>query len=149
MPARKYFYSSTKNGKIVDDGKISDGHISVKDYLTYEKIWDKFKMKNMSDHYLKKDVLLSGDVLEKFIETCLRYYGLDPCHYLCDVKNGWFKIRKKTSGIGKYLSIEKELRGGISYIAKRYAKANNKFNDYDRKKSSTSITYLDMSNLYG
>ena len=38
LPARKYFYSSTKNGKIVDDGKISDGHINVKDFLTYEKI---------------------------------------------------------------------------------------------------------------
>ena len=31
LPARKYFYSSTKDGKIVDHGKISDGHISVKD----------------------------------------------------------------------------------------------------------------------
>ena len=37
LPARKYFYSSTKDGKIGDDGKISDSHISVKDYLTCEK----------------------------------------------------------------------------------------------------------------
>ena len=61
LPARKYFYSSTKDGKLGDDGKISDGHISVKDYLTCGKNWDKFKMKNMSDyhdHYLKKDVFL-------------------------------------------------------------------------------------------
>ena len=32
-------------------------------------------MKNMSDyhnHYLKNDVLLSADVFEKFIDTCLR-----------------------------------------------------------------------------
>ena len=36
---RKYFYSSTKDdGKIGDDGKISDGHMSVKNYLTCEKI---------------------------------------------------------------------------------------------------------------
>ena len=42
------------------------------------------------------------------------------------------------------------MRGGISYIAKRYAKANNKYmNDYDTKKPSTFITYLDMNNLYG
>ena len=47
LPARKYFYSSTKDGKIGDDGKISDGHISVKDYLTCEKIWDKFEMKKI------------------------------------------------------------------------------------------------------
>ena len=84
MPARKCFYSSAKDGKIVDDGKISDGHISVKDYLTSEKIWDKFEMKSMGnyyDHYFKKDVLLSADVFENFIATCLKFYGLDPCHY--------------------------------------------------------------------
>ena len=36
LPARKYFYSSAKDGKIGDDGKISDSHISDKDYLTCE-----------------------------------------------------------------------------------------------------------------
>ena len=57
---------------------------------------------------------------------------------------------EKISDIDKYLFIEKELRGGISYIAKRYAKANNKYlNDYDPKKPSTFIPYLDMNNLYG
>ena len=57
LSAQKYFYSSIKDGKIDDNGKISDGHISVKDYLTCEKIWDKSEMKNMGDyhdHYLKK-----------------------------------------------------------------------------------------------
>ena len=29
LPARKYFHSSTKDGKIADDGKISASHISV------------------------------------------------------------------------------------------------------------------------
>ena len=84
LPARKYFYSSTKDGKCGDDGKISDDHISVKDYLLCKKIWDKFEIKYMSDyqdHYLKKDVLLLADVFEKFIGTCLKYCGLDPCHY--------------------------------------------------------------------
>ena len=42
------------------------------------------------------------------------------------------------------------MRGGISYIAKRYAKANNKYmNDYEPKKPSTFITYLNMNNFYG
>ena len=67
LPSKKCFCSSIKDGKIGDNGKISDGHISVKVYLTCEKIWDKFEMKNMSDyqdHYLKKDLLLSADVLK-------------------------------------------------------------------------------------
>ena len=35
--ARKYFFSSTKKDKIGEDGEISDGEISGKDYLTCEK----------------------------------------------------------------------------------------------------------------
>ena len=61
LPAKKYFYSSIKDGKIGHDGKISDGHISVKDCLTCEKDWDKFEMKNMSDyhdHYLRKRCII-------------------------------------------------------------------------------------------
>ena len=54
---------------------------------------------------------------------------------------------EKISDNDKYSFIEKGLKGGISYIAKRYAKANNKYmNDYDPKKLSS---YLDMNNLYG
>ena len=57
---------------------------------------------------------------------------------------------EKISDIDQYLFIEKGLRGGISYIAKRYAKANNKYmSDYDSNKQSTFITYLDKNNLYG
>ena len=32
LPARKYFYSSAKKGKIDDNGKLPDGHIIIKDY---------------------------------------------------------------------------------------------------------------------
>ena len=75
LPAKKYFYSFTKDEKISDDGKISDGHISAKDYLTCKRTWDKFEMKNMSDyhdHCLKKDVLSIVDVFEKFFDMCLK-----------------------------------------------------------------------------
>ena len=38
-------------------------------------------MGNYCDHCLKKHVLLLADVFEKFIDTCLEFYELDPCHY--------------------------------------------------------------------
>ena len=56
---------------------------------------------------------------------------------------------EKISEFDKYLFIEKGIGGGISYITKRYTKANNKCtNDYDPEKPSTFITYLDMKNLH-
>ena len=75
LPARKYFFSLIRRGKIDNDGQISDGHVSIKDYLMCEKIWFKFEMKNIDDyhdHYLKKDVLLLAEVFEKLIATCLK-----------------------------------------------------------------------------
>ena len=116
----------------------------VKYQTVTKKIWDKFNMKNMGDyhnHYLKKDVLFMTDVFEKFIDTFLKYYGLDPCHYFSSPGMSWDAMLKMTdekleeiSNIDKYLFIEKGLRQGISYITKRYAKANNKYmNDYDPK----------------
>ena len=42
------------------------------------------KMNTVGDYhdlYLKTDVLFLADVVEKFFNACLEYYGLDPCHY--------------------------------------------------------------------
>ena len=49
-----------------------------------------------------------------------------------------------------YLFDEKRMRGGISYIAKRHSKANNKHmkSHYDNK-PRMFIMYLDAINLYG
>ena len=118
LPARKYFYSSTRDEKVRDDSKISDGHIGVKGYLTCEKTWDKFEMKNMGDyhvHYLKKDVLLLADIYERFIDTCLKYYGLEPCHYFSSPGLSLDAMLKMTDiklekiyDIDNYLFIEKD-----------------------------------------
>ena len=57
---------------------------------------------------------------------------------------------EKMSDADKYLFIEKGTKGGVSYIVKKYAKANNKYmNDYDLEKPLTFITYLYKNNLYG
>ena len=135
-------------------------HISDEEYLMCQKIWGEFGITNMGDyhgHYLKKDVLLLADVFEKFIDICLKFYRLDPCHYFSSPGLSWDAMLKMTgakleniSDIEMYLFIEKGLTGRISYIAKRYSNANNKYmNDYDPKKPSKFSTYLDMNNLCG
>ena len=91
------------------------------------------------------------------VQKCLKSYGLDPCHYFSSLGLSWNAMLKMTGirlekivDIDMYLLIEKWLRGGITYIAKRYTKANNKYmKDYDPTKPSKCISYLDINNLYG
>ena len=148
-----------KYGTTNDDGKKLDGHKSNEDYLTCNKVWNEFNLKNMGDYhdqYLEKDVLLLADVFEKFIDACLKFYKVDPCHYFSSPALSLDAMLKMTGAkLGKIvdidmcLFIEKGLRGGISYIAKRYIEENNKYmKDYNRTKPSKFITYLDLNNLY-
>ena len=112
---------------------------------------------NYHGFYLKTDVLLLADVFEKFINTCLEYRGLDPSHYFSSPELSWDAMLKMTkielkpiSDIDVYLLIENGMRGGMSYIAKRNSKANNKYMKcYDNSKPSKYIMYLDENNLYG
>ena len=95
---------------------------------------------------MKKDVLLLVDTFEKFISTCLKYYGLDPCHYFSAPGLSWDAMLKMTgvtlekiSDPDKYMFFEQGMRGGVSYINKRYSEASK----------NKHILYLDMNNLYG
>ena len=96
--------------------------------------------------YLKTDVLLLCDVFEKFIDVCLKDYGLDPYHYFSTPRLSWDAMLKmtgikleKTNDIDMYLFLESRMRGGVSCISKRYAKS----------KGNISIMCWDMNNLYG
>ena len=117
-------------------------------------------MRNMGhyhDHYFQKNVLLLADVFEMFIDTCLKYYKLDPCHYFSSPGLSWDAMLKmigvklkQISDIGMYLFIEKGLRGRISYVCKRDTEANSKhMKNFDSTKPSKYITHFDESNLYG
>ena len=77
-------------------------------------------MGDYHDLYLKADVLLLADVFEKFINTCLEYYGLEPCHNFSSPELSWVAMLKMTeielelvSDIGMHLFIEKGMRGSI------------------------------------
>ena len=85
------------------------------------------------DLYLKSDVLLSADVFGNFRKTCMQYYKLDPCHYFTSPGLSWDAMLKMTdikieliADVDMFQFIEKGMRGGLSYKANRYGKANNK-----------------------
>ena len=98
------------------------------------------------DLYLKTDVLLLCDVFEKLISICLKDYGLDPSHYISSLSLSWDAMLKMTSiklenidNIDAHLFLEKGMRGGVSYISKRYSKSDK----------NTNIMYWDANNLCG
>ena len=149
LPAKKEFYSI-----------MNDQHILDEDYNHAQNVWKTFKLRNMGEYhdlYLKSDVLLLADIFENFRKTCLEYYKLDPCHYFTSPGLSWDAMLKMTdiklelmTDIDMFQFIEKGMRGGISYIANRYGKGNNKYmKSYDKTKPSKYIMYLDANNLYG
>ena len=149
LPTKEEFYSILNNEHISDD-----------EYKHARIVWETFNLKNMGEYhnlYLKSDILLLADVFENFRKTCLQYYKLDPCHYFASPGLSWDAMLKMTNiqlelmtDIDMFQFIEKGMRGGISYIANRYGKANNKYmKEYDEKAPSKYIMYLDANNLYG
>ena len=139
---------------------LSNEHITDKQYDHAQNVWKTFNLKTMGDYhdlYLKSDILLLADVFENFRVTCLQYYKLDPCHYFTSPGLAWDAMLKMTNvklelltDIDMFQFIEKGMRGGTSYIANRYGKANNKYmKKYDEKEPSKYIMYLDANNLYG
>ena len=103
--------------------------------------------------YIKCDILLLA-VSEKFGNNSFNTYGLCPSHYLSAISSSWDVTLNTTKAELELIPdsdmlFEKGIRGGVSYITKRYSKANNTYlKSYDPKQESKHI-YLDLSNVYG
>ena len=79
-------------------------------------------------------ILVIISVFVDYVSKFIAFKNLGQFFRLCwDVMLKMTGVKlEKTPDIDMHLFIEKELRGRISYIAKRFAKANNKYmNDYD------------------
>ena len=148
LPKKEDFYSKLNDENITDE------------YAHAKTVWETFKCKKLGDYhdlYVKTDVALLADVFENFRKLCLQQYGLDPAHYFTSPGLSWDALLKKTgvelelfTDVEMHMFVERGIRGGISMVSKRYAKANNPLiSDYDPSKPNSYIMYLDANNLYG
>ena len=133
---------------------------SAEDYDHAKAVWKRFDIKNMGeyhDFYLKTDVLLLADVFENFRSFCLTYYKLDPIHYSTLPGFAWDACLLLTKvqleliqDENMYQFFEQGIRGGISSINHRYAKANNPYLEgYKQEDPLSYILLIDCNNLYG
>ena len=149
LPRKEEFFSELYNEEISDC-----------DYDHALKVWNAFHCKTLGDYhdvYLKSDVLLLADVFESFRNMAISTYKLDPAHYFTAPGLSWDAMLKLTNvklqlidDPDMYLMIESGVRGGVSMITKKHAKANNSYCEgYDASKPSNYLIYLDANNLYG
>ena len=149
IPSKESFYSN-----------LTLENIAEVDYKHAKNVFKTFELNNLGDHhdlYVRSDTLLLADVFENFRKACIKNYELDPAHFISLPGLAWQACLKKTNvelelltDYDMFLMIEEGIRGGICHATQRYAKANNKYmKDYDKKKKSSYIQYLDANNLYG
>jgi hypothetical protein len=139
---------------------LSGSTISQEDYDHAQLVWKEFGCKTFRDYhdlYLRCDVAQLCDVFEAYRDVAMSAYGLDPCHFFSASNMAWSAMLKIT-GVkldmicdqSMYEFFEAGMRGGVSMISHRHARANNKYlSTYDPSKRSSFIQYLDCNNLYG
>lgn len=140
--------------------KLTEESITQTEYEQTKLLWKTLGIKNigeLSDIYLKIDVLLLVCVLEKFRKDCLKIHKLDPCYYITLPGFSWDAMLKYTKCKIKLLKnseqenfIKRGIRGGFSCAIKKYAKSNNEFvPNFNPDLPTTHLIYLDLNNLYG
>ena len=134
---------------------------SVEDYQHAQHVWNEFGCRTMRDYqnlYLKTDVMILTDVFENFRHLGQANYRLDAAHYVSSPQLSWDAMLLFTGCELELISdpemfnlISPGIRGGVSMIVRRYAKANNPEMGaaYDPSSPLSYIVYLDANNLYG
>ena len=87
LPPKKAFYS-----------ELNLEDITEKNYNHAQNVQKVFRIKNMGEYhdlYILCDTLLLADVFEKFRDTCIEIYVLDPSHFLSAPGLAWQVCFKK------------------------------------------------------
>ena len=136
---KEHFFSELKNGY--------PDHEEIQRTMDIIKRFNIRNGEELTENYLKSDVLLLACVFEKFIKVSVNEFGINPL-YRVSLPGYTWQCGLKYTGINlqtlqdkdMILLLENKKRGGISSImGDRYIKS-------DKNKN---ILYIDADNLYG
>jgi len=131
---------------------LTETEISDLDYEHAQAVWHHFGMRTFKDYhdfYMKSDVMLLSDCFESFRQTMISAHGLD-CFHFPTLPSMTLQIALKMTQIeldlitdpDQHLLLESSIRRGVSYVAHRYAKANNpSLPDFDPQLPITELCY--------
>lgn len=127
--------------------RLTNKNISTGEYAHAKEVFTALECSNMMDYtlaYCQLDVFLLSEVLIAFRKEISQEMGLDCCHYISLPQLSFDMMLKYTgitlqlmTNIDQILFIENAIRGGLSFIAQRYAKEDTTGPDY------TYIEYID------
>ena len=117
-----------------------------------------YRGEDAAEKFVQKLQLEAQQLCEEFRKTCLDFYSHDPLHYYTTPGLAWDAALRMSrvdlqliTDENMYNFVENSIRGGISMISTRYAKANNPTisDTYDSNLPNQDLIYLDANNLYG
>ena len=150
LPPKEAFYSNLKQSGITD-----------KEYKQAKDCWNKTGCETIKDFmmvYLKTDVLLSVDVIERLRGKCLEYYEINPCYtystpgltWLCGLKYTNVRLKNyKENTVKIYDTKQHGIRGGLaSVLGNCHVKCIYKEINPEYTGKENYLKYLDFNSLY-
>ena len=138
FPPKDAFYSTLSNSECVTEDE----------YEYARDVYKRFKFNNMLEYclfYCLLDTLVLGEAFFCYMKTIYNFCGLYAGHFLGTPSLSFAAFFKMTKASLEYINdrslyhkIETNLRGGLSYTATKYGKADKE----------TKIFYVDLNAMY-
>ena len=133
------YFSKTKN-KIPDQEEINRTNEII-------KLFNIKNGKELTELYIKADIILLADIFEKFLKVSKIEFGINPLYHISLPGTTWSNGLKYTKiklelikNVDLFQMFESGIRGGLSGVfGNRYIESDN----------NTVILHVDMNNLYG
>ena len=148
LPSKDDFFDSLTNQAITDE-----------QYDHALKVWDVMNCKTLKDYllvYLASDVLILTDIFQAFRSITMKNFTLDPTKFM-SMPHLSFHAMLRFTGVKLDLMvcpdmvnfITGSIRGGVSSIVNKYAKANFPgLPDYNPEQPISEIAYFDCTSMY-